>query len=71
MGIRLMVSGLDIRVFFLELEEFVISLDYLGETDAGASTTSSSEPAWRKEKNSWTAPAHTFLNHFEDFCAAV
>jgi hypothetical protein len=31
--IRLMVSGLDIRVFFLELEEFVISLDnYLGET---------------------------------------
>jgi hypothetical protein len=39
--------------------------------DAGASTASSSEPAWRKEKNSWTAPAHTFLNHFEDFCAAV
>ena len=32
MGIRLMVSGLDIRVFFLELEEFVISLDYLGKT---------------------------------------
>jgi hypothetical protein len=31
--IRLMVSGLDIRVFFLELEEFVIFLDnYLGET---------------------------------------
>lgn len=30
--IRLMVSGLNIRVFFLELEEFVISLDYLGET---------------------------------------
>jgi hypothetical protein len=20
-----------------------------------------------EEKNSWTAPAHTFLNHFEDF----
>jgi hypothetical protein len=31
--IRLMVSGLDIRVFFLELEEFLISLDnYPGET---------------------------------------
>jgi hypothetical protein len=31
--IRLMVSGLDIRVFFLELEEFVISLDNcLGKT---------------------------------------
>ena len=31
--IRLMVSGLDIRVFILELEEFVISLDNdLGET---------------------------------------
>ena len=31
--IRLMVSGLNIRVFFLELEEFVISLDNcLGET---------------------------------------
>ena len=32
MGTRLMVSRLDIRVFFLELEEFIISLDYLGET---------------------------------------
>jgi len=32
MGISLMISGLDIRVLFLELEEFVISLDYLGET---------------------------------------
>jgi hypothetical protein len=32
MGIRLMVSGLEIRVYFLELEEFVISLDYLGKT---------------------------------------
>jgi hypothetical protein len=32
MGIRLMVSGLDIRVVFLELEEFVIFMDYLGET---------------------------------------
>jgi hypothetical protein len=31
--IMLMVSELDIRVLFLELEEFVISLDnYLGET---------------------------------------